>query len=110
MSRKCDVCGKGPSVGRRLQYRGLPKYKGGIGLKITGNEKRRFLPNIQKIKVIHEGTVCRKRVCTTCIRSGRITKAPARPSAEEIKALRKGKPLATLPVDVLTQAEPLDES
>ena len=95
MARKCDICSKGPSTGRRLVYRGLPKYKGGIGLKITGNAKRRFLPNLQKVKVLHEGSVKSLRVCTTCIRSGRITKAPVRPSAEEIKAMRTGKSVTT---------------
>ena len=110
MARVCDICGKGPSVGRRLQYRGLPKYKGGIGLKITANEKRRFLPNLQKVKVLLNGAVCRKRVCTACIRSGRITKAPVRPSADEIKALRTGKPIAAaVETPVEPQVEPTDE-
>ena len=89
MSRKCEICGKSPSVGRRLTYRGLPKRKGGIGLKITGNPKRWFYPNIQKVKVIENGTVRRRRVCTACIRSGRITKAPARPPTTELREIRR---------------------
>ena len=90
MSRTCEICGKGPAMGRRLVYRGLAKRKGGIGKKITGITKRRFLPNLQKIKVLYNGSVRRMRVCTSCIRSGRVQKVPARPPDEEIKAARRG--------------------
>ena len=89
MSRKCQICGKAPSRGRRLLYRGLPKRKGGIGLKITGNAKRWFYPNIQKVKVIQDGTVRRARVCTACIRSGRVAKAPVRPSTQAAREERR---------------------
>jgi large subunit ribosomal protein L28 len=75
MSRVCDICGKGPVAGRMIMYKGLSKKKGGIGLNITGITKRRFMPNIQKIKVIEGGTVMRKKVCTRCIKGGKITKA-----------------------------------
>ena len=32
MSRVCEICGKGPSVGNVVVRKGSPKYKGGIGL------------------------------------------------------------------------------
>jgi large subunit ribosomal protein L28 len=62
-------------AGRSIVYKGLSKKKGGIGLNITGISKRRFLPNVQKIRVVEGGTVMRKKVCAQCIRSGKVTKA-----------------------------------
>ncbi len=75
MARKCEVCGKGATSGNRIIRRGLPKKKGGIGLHITAVTKRRFRPNLQKIRVKAEGTVSRKLVCTQCLRSGAVVKA-----------------------------------
>lgn len=62
MSRKCEVCGKGPSFGNNVSH---------------ANNKTRTVwrPNIQKVKTIKNGTVSTIKVCTRCIRSGFITKA-----------------------------------
>ncbi|MCC5832470.1 MAG: 50S ribosomal protein L28 [Chlamydiales bacterium] len=46
MSKKCQVTGKRPQRGRSYVTRGIAKKKKGIGLNITGNNKRRFLPNL----------------------------------------------------------------
>ena len=76
MSRVCEICGKKPSAGRQVARRGLAKKSGGIGLKTTGVTRRRFLPNIQKIRIKEkDGTVRRAKVCAECIRGGRVTKA-----------------------------------
>lgn len=76
MSKKCDFCDKGPTAGRTYTTRGIAIKKGGIGLKITGKTKRRFLPNIKKVKIINKkGGVETARVCTRCIKSGVVTKA-----------------------------------
>ncbi len=75
MSRVCDVCGKGAITGNKIVRHGLCKKKGGIGLHTTGITKRRFLPNLQKIRVQENGGVKRKTVCTSCIKSGLIVKA-----------------------------------
>lgn len=48
MSRVCEVTGKVPSFGNSYSKRGIAKKKKGIGLKITGITKRRFLPNLFK--------------------------------------------------------------
>ncbi|MBX9924221.1 MAG: 50S ribosomal protein L28 [Rhabdochlamydiaceae bacterium] len=48
MSKKCQVTGKVPVSGRRYALRGIAKKKKGIGLKVTGITKRRFLPNLVK--------------------------------------------------------------
>jgi len=72
----CEICGKKPLVGRSIARRGLAKKKGGVGKKITGITRRRFLPNIQKVKVrFTNGTVRRIKVCTSCIQANKIVKA-----------------------------------
>ncbi len=75
MARTCDLCGKGPVTGNRIVRHGLQKKKGGIGLHITGVTKRRYLPNLQRVRVSEGGTVKRRTVCTACIRAGKIAKA-----------------------------------
>ncbi|MCB1194559.1 50S ribosomal protein L28 [bacterium] len=75
MSKICGVCGKGPQAGRTIARRGLAKKKGGVGKNITGVTKRRFLPNLQSIKVLlNNGTIKRMKVCASCIRGGKIAK------------------------------------
>ena len=76
MSRVCEICGKRPSAGRQIARRGLAKKAGGVGLKTTGVTRRRFLPNIQKIRIKEpNGTVRHAKVCAQCISAGKITKA-----------------------------------
>ncbi|MFH2146147.1 MAG: 50S ribosomal protein L28 [Candidatus Omnitrophota bacterium] len=75
MSKFCEICGKGPVAGRTITRRGMPKKKGGVGRKTTGISKRRFLPNLQNIKIMLGGTRKTARVCTDCIRNGRVKKA-----------------------------------
>jgi large subunit ribosomal protein L28 len=75
MSKVCEICGKGSIPGRKYKRRGLVKRKGGAGSKIVGKTLRRFLPNLQKIKIIDKGTTKRTNVCTKCIKAGKITKA-----------------------------------
>jgi len=75
MARVCEICGKAPVAGMTIVRHGMPKKKGGIGLHTTGITRRRFLPNLQKIRVNQNGGTVRMRVCTTCIKSGKIQKA-----------------------------------
>jgi len=75
MARVCEVCGKGPTAGRSIVRHGMKKVKGGIGLHITGVNKRRFLPNLQRVRVIENGGVRRRNVCAACIRAGKVQKA-----------------------------------
>ena len=75
MSRVCDICKKGPAAGNTIVRHGLKKSKGGIGLHTTGITRRRFLPNLQKVRVVENGGVVRKTVCAACIKSGRVVKA-----------------------------------
>ncbi|MBT4867751.1 MAG: 50S ribosomal protein L28 [Planctomycetaceae bacterium] len=78
MSRQCDVCGKSPQVGNSVSQRGKPKYLGGNGRKTTGISRRKFKPNLQKIRVQEGGNAQTRRVCTACIRAGRVQKAVVR--------------------------------
>ncbi len=78
MARRCEICGKGTRVGNNVSRRGLPKRKGGIGIKVTAKTKRKFKPNIQKVRVVVNGGVRRMRVCTRCLRKGLVQKAPRR--------------------------------
>lgn len=72
----CAVCDKKPIVGRSISRRGLSKKSGGIGKKITGITRRRFLPNLQKVKVrFPNGSVRRVNVCASCLQAGKVTKA-----------------------------------
>ena len=77
MSRVCQICGKHLSVGHQIAHRGKAKYLGGVGIKSTGVTKRKFKPNLQKLWAVVEGRSKRIRVCTRCIKSGRVRK-PAR--------------------------------
>ncbi len=62
MAKRCEVCGKGPMVGNRISH----------SHKVS---KRRWEPNLQKIRVQVKGGAQRMRVCTACIRSGKVKKA-----------------------------------
>ena len=75
MAKVCEICGKGPRSGTKIVRHGMPKKKGGIGLHITGISRRRFLPNLQRVRVAENGGVTTRRVCTACIREGKVTKA-----------------------------------
>ncbi|MCP4650614.1 MAG: 50S ribosomal protein L28 [PVC group bacterium] len=75
MGNTCAICGKGPTAGRSFTRRGLAKKKGGVGKKVTGITKRRFLPNLQSVKSVTNGTHKTVKACTECIRSGKVSKA-----------------------------------
>ncbi|MBN1871701.1 MAG: 50S ribosomal protein L28 [Candidatus Omnitrophica bacterium] len=75
MSRVCEICGKKPAAGRKIMRRGLAKKKGGVGQRITGISARRFLPNLKTVKAIIDGKKVRIRLCTKCLKAGKIKKA-----------------------------------
>ncbi len=62
MSKKCEICGKGPIVGNNVSH-------------ANNKTKRRWLPNLQSVKVKTENGAKKMRVCTKCIKSGKIEKA-----------------------------------
>ncbi len=76
MARVCEYSGKRPRVGKKVVRRGKAKKTGGIGQNVTGITKRRWKPNLQKIRIIDEnGTVRRVKVCVRYIKAGKFTKA-----------------------------------
>jgi large subunit ribosomal protein L28 len=61
MARKCDICSKAPVFGHNISH----------AHNVTN---RRWTPNIQRVKVRHEGKIRRIRICTRCLRSGKVEK------------------------------------
>jgi large subunit ribosomal protein L28 len=59
----CEICGKKPMVGCNVSH----------AHNVT---KRRFNPNLQDVRALHKGKVKKITVCTSCIKSGLVVKAP----------------------------------
>ena len=78
MSRVCYFTGKKTTYGRSISRRGKAKHLGGVGKKVTGITKRKFKPNIQKVRAVVDGRVCRIRVSAKAIHMGLIQKPPKR--------------------------------
>jgi large subunit ribosomal protein L28 len=77
MARICELTGKRPGKGTRIWRSGKAKKKGGIGMHVTAITKRRFFPNLQRVRAVVDGEVRYMRVSTRAIKRGLITK-PAR--------------------------------
>jgi large subunit ribosomal protein L28 len=76
MAQVCEICGKAPRMGNSVETRGKAKYLGGVGTKVTGITRRRFRPNLQRVKTTAgTGQTRAVRVCTQCLRSGAVRKA-----------------------------------
>jgi len=78
MSRVCYFTGKHTRAGRSIARRGKAKYLGGVGRKITGKTKRKFKPNIQKVRAVVDGRLCRIKVSAKAIRMGLVQKPSKR--------------------------------
>jgi len=63
MSKVCEICGKKPMVGHNISH----------AHNVT---KRRFNPNLQNVRALRNGQVKKMVVCTSCIKSGYVVKAP----------------------------------
>ncbi|MFC1535349.1 50S ribosomal protein L28 [Thermodesulfobacteriota bacterium] len=61
MSKICDICGKRPLVGYNVSH-------------AHNKTKKRWYPNLQKVRTIQNGQAKRIRACTNCIKSGRVEK------------------------------------
>lgn len=70
MGSVCAVCGKRPGFGRTVSRLG----KGAIKRRVRSRVRRRFDPNIQRVRAVVDGRVRRIDVCTSCIRAGKIQK------------------------------------
>ena len=62
MSKFCEVCGKGPATGNNVSH-------------AHNKNRRRWLPNLQKVRTVSKGGATKRiRVCTRCLRSGAVVK------------------------------------
>lgn len=76
MSKICAITGKRPVRGSTITRKGQSKKSGGIGTHVVKVTKRRFRPNLQRIRVVlPSGEVKRLRVCVKAIKAGKVTKA-----------------------------------
>ncbi len=78
MANVCEVCGKKTAFGIKYARRGAPKKRGGSGAKISGKTKRKFKPNLQRVRASVGGGARRMTVCTSCLSAGKVQKAPRR--------------------------------
>jgi large subunit ribosomal protein L28 len=63
MAQRCDICGKGPQFGNNVSH-------------ANNKTRRRFNPNLQPVRVAQPaGGNARMKVCTRCIKSGKVIKA-----------------------------------
>ena len=62
MAKHCEICGKSPVVGRQHSH-------------ANNKSARRFEPNLQRVRAMVNGGIRRLRVCTRCLRSGKVVKA-----------------------------------
>jgi large subunit ribosomal protein L28 len=74
MSRVCYFTGKKTLSGNSITRRGKAKHLGGVGTKVTGITRRKFKPNIQKVRAVIDGKVTKIRVSAKAIRMGLVTK------------------------------------
>lgn len=72
----CQITGKRPFIGGKFIRKGIAKKAGGIGLQLVKNPRRKFRPNLQRVRVqLASGQVKRIWVCTKAIKAGKIVKA-----------------------------------
>jgi large subunit ribosomal protein L28 len=62
MAQTCELCGKAPHYGNVISH-------------ANNTRRRRWLPNLRRVRAVVKGARKQLRVCTACIRSGRVTKA-----------------------------------
>ena len=74
MSRVCQFTGKKTIAGSSIARRGKAKYLGGVGRKTTGITKRKFKPNVQKVRAVIDGAIVRVRASAKAIKMGLVVK------------------------------------
>ncbi len=74
MGRHCHFLDKQVHFGGKTARRGKAKYLGGVGRKITGRSRRKFKPNIQRVRAVVDGKVCRINISAKAIRMGLLVK------------------------------------
>jgi large subunit ribosomal protein L28 len=62
MASVCEICGKKPTFGMALSHS-------------HRRTRRRWNPNIQRVRAVVSGSTRHIHVCTGCIKSGKVVKA-----------------------------------
>lgn len=62
-------------TGKSVVRKGMAKSKGGTGSKIVRSSKRKFLPNLQRMRIVLNKRLQRVFVCAKCIKKGDYQKA-----------------------------------
>ena len=76
MASICEITGKRPTTGSKIHRKGQTKKSGGIGTHVTKVTKRKFKPNVQKVKIVTaNGGTKRIWVSVTAVKAGKVTKA-----------------------------------
>lgn len=76
MASICQITGKRPTTGSRIHRKGQSKKSGGIGTHVTKVTKRKFKPNVQKVRIVTaNGGVKRISVSCKALKAGKVTKA-----------------------------------
>ncbi|MBI5385412.1 MAG: 50S ribosomal protein L28 [Verrucomicrobia bacterium] len=88
MARICELTGKRPIKGTRIWRSGKAKKKGGIGMHVTAITKRRFFPNLQRVKAVVDGEVRYIRVTAKAIKKGLVVKPKKRTWTKEQQAAK----------------------
>ena len=70
MAAVCDIFAKGPEFGHSVSRLG----KNAQVRRVKARVKRRFNPNIQRVRAVVNGTPKRLHVCTSCLKAGRVTR------------------------------------
>lgn len=89
MAKICELTGVGPRKGSIIWRSGKSKKSGGIGTHVTAITKRKFMPNLQRVKAVIDGEVRYVRVTAKALKKGLVTKAPKRTWKKDAAAKAK---------------------
>lgn len=71
MAQRCHICDKGPQYGQNIRH----VHSGSWELRAP-RTKRRWLPNLQSAKIMVNNAPRRVRVCTKCLKAGKVVRVP----------------------------------
>jgi len=76
MARTCYITGRRPSKGNIINRKGQSKKSGGIGTHITSITRRKFRPNLQRVRIrMPNGGVKRVWISAKALKAGLVQKA-----------------------------------
>jgi large subunit ribosomal protein L28 len=62
MAKDCVICGKTPHTGFQVSHSNI-------------RTKRRWKPNIQRVRILIKGIPTKSNVCTRCLKAGKAQRA-----------------------------------